>query len=122
MNIRYLMRAVLSALLIVTTTPLHAEMIGTDRMLTQEMRATHLTQVQAFMARDDVRIQLQAQGVDPAMASQRVAALTDSELQRLAQNIQDMPAGGDVLGVILVVLLILVLLELLGAIDIFPRI
>lgn len=123
MNMRSLISVVLSAALIVTTMPLHAEMVGTEQMLVQETRSTHLAQVQTFMARDEVRSQMEAMGVDTAQAAQRIAAMTNGELQTLAQNIQDAPAGADgVLGAVLVILLILILLELLGAINIFGRI
>ncbi len=123
MNMRSLISIVLSAALIVTTMPLHAEMVGTEQMLVQETRNTHLLQVQTFMARDEVRSQMEAMGVDAAQAAQRIAAMTNGELQTLAQNIQDSPAGADgVLGAVLVILLILILLELLGAINIFGRI
>lgn len=123
MTIRSVISVVLSAALLITTMPLHAEMVGTEQMLVQETRNTHLTEVQAFMARDEVRSQMETMGVDTAQAAQRVAAMTNGELRHLAQTIQDAPAGADgVLGAVLVILLILVLLELLGAINIFARI
>ncbi len=113
MNMRSLMSVALSAALIVTTMPLHAEMVGTEQMLVQETRNTHLAQVQTFMARDEVRSQMEAVGVDTVQASERVAAMTNGELRQLAQNIQDAPAGAGVLGTVLIVLLILLLLGLL---------
>ena len=49
--------------------------------------------------------------------------MTDSELQRLAGRIDQLPAGGtgviEVVGIVAVVLLIL---ELLGVTDVFTRI
>ncbi len=122
MNIRPLLCGALSAVLIITTTPASAGMIGSDQILVQEAQATQRAQVQAFIARDDVRKQMELLGVNPALATERVASLTDSELQQLSQNIGNMPAGGSAVGLVLVVLLILILLELLGAINIFPTI
>ncbi|MFZ5697629.1 MAG: PA2779 family protein [Pseudomonadota bacterium] len=123
MNMRSLISVVLSAALIVTATPLRAEMAGTGQILTQETRAAHLAQVQTFLARDEVRSQMEAMGVNTAQATERVAAMTNGELQQMAQHIQDAPAGADgVLGAILLILVILVILELLGAINIFAKI
>ena len=122
MNIQTLMSSVLSAALIVTSIPLRAEMIGTGQVLTQNARDAHVAQLQAFINRDEVRDQMEALGVDSTLASERVAALTDSELQQLSSDIENLPAGGDGLGIVLVVLLILILLEIVGAINIFPKI
>ena len=122
MNIQTLISSVLSAALIVTSIPLRAEMIGTGQVLTQNARDAHVAQLQAFINRDEVRDQMEALGVDSTLASERVAALTDSELQQLSSDIENLPAGGDGLGIVLVVLLILILLEIVGAINIFPKI
>ena len=47
----------------------------------------------ALLARDDVRAQMMALGVDPAEATTRVDALTDEELVLLAGRLEDLPAG-----------------------------
>jgi hypothetical protein len=47
----------------------------------------------ALLARDDVRAQMMALGVDPAEAILRVDALTDEELVLLAGRLEDLPAG-----------------------------
>ena len=64
---------------------------------------------------------MQALGVDPAAVDARVARLTDSELQSLADRMQQMPAGGDALAIIGIVFLVLLILELVGVIDIFKK-
>lgn len=122
MNMRSVLSLVLSATLLVSTMPASAAMVSTDTLLAQEARTTQLEQVQGFMARDDVRSQMEALGVDATLAAERVSALTDTELQQLSQNIQDMPAGSSAVELVLVVFLILLLLELVGAINIFSRI
>ncbi|MFZ5697630.1 MAG: PA2779 family protein [Pseudomonadota bacterium] len=91
MRIRSLMSVFLSAALILTTMPLHAEIAGTGQILAQETRNTQLIQVQDFMVREDMRGQMEALGVDSAQAIERVAAMTNSELQQLAENIPDAP-------------------------------
>jgi hypothetical protein len=44
--------------------------------------------------RADVVAQLQAAGVDPLAARERVKSMSDQEVQALAQDIQAAPAGG----------------------------
>ena len=83
----------------------HAGMIGTDQIVapaTQAERATILN----FVTRSDVSAQLQALGLDPASAKDRVAAMTDHEVQTLAARIDSLPAGGDTVGVLLLILIL----------------
>jgi Family of unknown function (DUF6627) len=85
-------------------------------------RAHDLEIVNSTLAREQVRSQMAAMGVDPAAVDARVARLTDSELQSLAGRMQQLPAGGDALAVIGVVFLVILILELVGVIDIFKKI
>ncbi len=71
-------------------------------------------------ARDDVRAMLMARGVDPAVVQERLAGLTADEVQRLNTQMDQMPAGGEVLGVLLTVFIILLITDLLGWTDVFP--
>jgi hypothetical protein len=78
-------------------------------------------QVTRFLGRAEVRAQMQALGVDPDTARARVAALSDDEIASLADQLDQLPAGGsDVLTAVVVVFLILVILDLLGVTNIFP--
>jgi hypothetical protein len=78
-------------------------------------------QVASFLERSEVRDRMQALGVDPDAARTRVAALSDDEVASLADQLDQLPAGGsDVLTAVVVVFLILVILDLLGVTNIFP--
>ena len=99
----------------------NAAMIGTLQAIESGNRAQDLATINASLARDDVRQQFAALGVDPAQVESRLAALTDSELSRLAGQMSDMPAGGDALAVIGIVFIVLLILELTGVIDIFKK-
>lgn len=72
------------------------------------------------LERSDVRARLQAYGVDPAQARERVAALSDEEAARLAAQIDELPAGGDVLGAAVLVFLVLLFTDVMGYTKIFP--
>lgn len=111
----------LTAALLLTGMSAQAGMIGTEAIVSAQTRDSSLTTVNSFMARADVQQQLQAWGVEPVMAAERVAQLSDEELQTLAQNIEAEPAGG-VLVVLGIVFLVLLVLELVGVTNIFNRI
>lgn len=97
-----------------------AELIGTETLLEHQERRQHLKRVDGFLARDDVRRQLESLGVDPADARLRVAGLSDAELAQLAQHMDEQPVGG-VLAVLGVVLVVLIVLDMLGVTNVFTR-
>lgn len=100
--------------------PVQAAMVGTPQAIQAEQTRVERADLLAALEREDVRTQLEAMGVDSAMAAERVAAMTDAEIAELNQRIGELPAGGDALGVILLILLIFVITDVIGATDIFP--
>jgi uncharacterized membrane protein (Fun14 family) len=96
--------------------------ISTQQYLTAVDREATRARIDAVLAREEVRDQLERYGVDPAMTDARIAALTDQELEQLATDLENMPAGGSVLAVVGVVFIVLLILELTGVIDIFNKI
>ena len=96
--------------------PAQAGIVSSEALVagTQQERLAGLLQ------RSDVRARLQAYGVDPLQAMERVAALSDEEAARLAAQIDELPAGGDALGVALVVFLVLLFTDIMGYTKIFP--
>ena len=77
--------------------------------------------VEATIARADVQDKLAELGVDATAIEGRLAALSDQEVAKLAEQIESAPAGGDALAVIGIVFVVLVILELVGVIDIFKK-
>jgi len=123
MRNRFFVYALCLALLNLATPQVsQAALIGTMQAVEASTnRAQDLDIVNSTLAREQVRSQMQAMGVDPAAVDARVARLTDSELNSLAERMQQLPAGGDALAVIGIVFVILVILELVGVIDIFKK-
>jgi hypothetical protein len=70
-----------------------AGMIGTDQVVASTAQQDR-DAVVGFLTRSDVQRQMQALGMDPSNARERVAAMTDQEVQSLAGRIQSLPAGG----------------------------
>ena len=82
-----------------------AGMIGTEQVASAASQADRNTVLQ-FLGRSEVTGQLQSLGVDPATVKDRVAAMTDQEVQQIAGKIDSMPAGASDAGVLLFVLLV----------------
>ena len=72
------------------------------------------------LQRSDLKQQLADMGVDTAVLESRINMMTDDEIARLHQQIDTLPAGGDLLGVILVIFIVFVITDVIGATDIFP--
>lgn len=98
-----------------------AVVIDTQTVISQKNKTTQV-KLQNILAREDVREQLITYGVDPTDADQRVAALTDYELNQLQQHINDLPAGSSALAVLGAVFLVLIVLELIGVTNVFSKI
>ena len=109
------------AAMLVTSMPAAAGIVGTEHMVAQETRSLTLDRIDVILAGETVASQLAAWGVAPEMVRERMAAMSDVELQQLAANMETDPAGG-VLVVIGVVFVVLVILELVGVTNIFRRV
>jgi hypothetical protein len=99
-----------------------AGLVGTLQAVESGTRNLDLARVNAALEREQVRNQMVALGVDPAVVEARVARLTDSELRSLAERMDQMPAGGDALAVVGIIFVILIILELVGVTDIFKKV
>jgi hypothetical protein len=98
--------------------PTQAQMIPTERAVSV---SDQREQIQQLLARADVVQQLEALGVDPGVAKDRVAALSDSQIEQLAAGIDGLPAGGiNVLAAVLIVALVLLITDLLGVTTVYP--
>jgi len=96
--------------------PATAGIVTTDQVAAS---AEH-DRVKSFLDRADVRARLVALGVDANAARARADALTDEEAKGLAARLDELPAGGDVIGVLFTVFIILLVTDLLGLTKVFP--
>jgi len=97
-----------------------AALVRTEVITAAAQAQQNREQLNTMLTRQEVRDALLARGVDPADIQARIAALTDEEIQQLAANVDEMPAGGSALGVVALVFLVLVLLDVTCLTDIFP--
>jgi hypothetical protein len=94
----------------------NAGVVTTDELTTSAEKE----RVKSFLDRAEVRAQLQNMGVDADSARARVDALTDSEANELAARMDELAAGGNVLGILLTVFIILLITDILGLTRVFP--
>jgi len=117
----------LITLMVLLTVPCQsvlAAMIETEATLDisakgQEARNT----IKTTLAREDAQAVLKAQGIDPLEASARVDSLTDAEAVRIADQIENLPAGGNFfIGLLIavgVIVVILAITDAMGYTDVF---
>lgn len=112
----------LSFLFTSLTLPANAAVLSTGDYLAHGARQADMETVASALARDDVRSYLVRMGVDPEDALARVAQLPDEDVARIANQMEDLPAGGSVLALIGAVFVVLLILELTGVINIFGKV
>jgi hypothetical protein len=97
-----------------------ASMVSTEEALASPASALQRERVATFLARDDVRQALQSHGVTGDAATARVQAMTDAEVAQLAGQMDQLPAGGDILGIMFTIFIILLITDILGLTKVFP--
>ena len=87
-------------------------MISTTQVVEQMNRRETEQKVQEFLSRSEVRSEFTKRGVSPDEISARIASLTDQELNRLSQQMDEARYGGDVIGILVIVVLVLLVIYL----------
>lgn len=112
---------ILSVLLaIMPLLPVQAAIIGNDQIVNQGLSNQTRDGLQRLFEQETAQKQMQEWGVNPDQIKSRIARLTDTELARINQQVNDVQAGGDVLGILLIIFLVFVITDIFGATDIFP--
>ena len=96
------------ALMVLPCQAAQAGIIDTGQAMSPAGAQAERLAVSSYLSRAQTVSEMQALGVDPQAAQDRVAALTDAEVGTIAGKIDDQPAGGLVV-LLLVVILILVI-------------
>ena len=115
------------ALVLVATLPMgfvQAGLVPTDQVMAETFGASEeRARVEAFLAREDVREQFAALGVDSAEAAERIAALSDDEVAKIAGQLDQLPAGEGFLATAAItagiILLILIITDIAGITNVF---
>lgn len=100
-----------------------AALVGAEEVIAAEQAASDRDRVLAAFEREEVRAQLIAFGVDPDEARDRVAALDDAGIAQMAGQLDSLPAGagvGGVVGALVFIFIVLLVTDILGYTDVFP--
>ncbi|MBA4174995.1 MAG: hypothetical protein C0505_00305 [Leptothrix sp. (in: Bacteria)] len=98
-------------------------LIGTEQVAASLAPATNpgsREQLLATLDRADLAAALEARGVAVAEVRARVDALSDAEAAQLLTQIDQAPAGADIVGTLFTVFLILLVTDILGLTKVFP--
>jgi hypothetical protein len=98
--------------------PAYSGIVTTEQLMQEQLESLDKDTLVSLMDREEVRQQLIDRGVDPDYAKQRIAALSDEQINEIKANIDDLPAGG-VIGILIAVLLVLIILDIVGVTNIF---
>lgn len=100
-----------------------AAIIETETVLDMSRGQEARAYLNRIIAREDIQDLFVSQGVDPLEAKARIDSLSDAEVVRLYDQIEQLPAGGSdfgvVLGTIAVIFIVLIVTDILGYTDVF---
>jgi len=129
-TLRAYLSTLLIAALVITSLPVAAaptapqsiDLVSTQSVLSADRAGADRERINEVLARADVQDQLLKQGVDLDEVDARVAALSDSEVKQMADQLEMMPAGagGGVIGALFAVFIILLITYILGLTDVYP--
>lgn len=100
--------------------PAQAALIGADAVAAAQSRQDAEQKISAALARADVGNTLEQLGVSKDEVRDRVAALSDEEVNALSDRIDRLPAGGDFFATVGLIFIILLITDLLGLTKVFP--
>ena len=100
-----------------------AAMIGTESIINVDRNQSPRDYLNDLLAREDIQAALVSQGIDPQEAQARIDGLSDAEVNDIVNKLDQLPAGGflgTLLIVVALVFIILLFTDIAGYTDIFP--
>ena len=117
---RYVAMLLSVALMSLSFTNSQAALVGNDLVINHVQQSYAKAELLQTINREQVKQQLLSMGVNPGDIERRVNLMTQEEIAQLNRQIEELPAGGDLLGVILIIFIVFVITDVIGATDIFP--
>lgn len=113
--------AVLAAfhLLVMAQVPGAQAMVSTSEVIAQQQLQVDRQQLLQMLDDQGVKDKLASLGVAPDQVEQRINSLTAAELAQFNQQLEQAPAGGSVVGIIVLFLVIFIITDMLCATDIY---
>ena len=100
-----------------------AAMIGTESIINVDRNQNPRDYLNDLLAREDIQAALVSQGIDPQEAQARIDGLSDAEVNDIVNKLDQLPAGGflgTLLIVVALVFIVLLFTDIAGYTDIFP--
>lgn len=97
-----------------------AAIITNNQVIHQAQQAIDKDALLQSINQADVQEQLANMGVATADIESRINQMTQEEIAQINQQMNELPAGGDVLGIIVLIFIIFIITDVIGATDIFP--
>lgn len=114
---------ILILLLAIPYQSVFAAMIGTETAIDMARGQEARDYLNRMMIREDVQTAFTSYGINPLEAKARLDTLSDAEIMRIYNQIEQLPAGGSDLGTALiavgVIFIVLFITDLLGYTDVF---
>ena len=120
-SLNRILTLVLSLLLL--TAPVgqaNAAIIDNSQVINQVQQTIEKDDLLQAINRVDVQQQLLSMGVAAGDLENRINQMTAEEVAQLNQQINALPAGGDILGIIVLIFIVFIITDVIGATDIFP--
>ncbi|AEP28545.1 PA2779 family protein [Brumicola nitratireducens] len=116
---KFLKASIASLIFVFSMGQATAGVFSSDQVIANQQHQYNKQQVLSFVDNAEVQSKLIELGVSPAEAKQRIANMTNQELDALNNEINEMPAGG-IVGTIVTVLVVVAILDLMGITDVYP--
>ena len=101
----------------------NAQMVATNTVIVVQQEKANRERVAAFLGREDVQQVMIQNGVDVAEAQKRVDSLSNAEVSKIANSMEQLPAGGDAVGAVVgaavFIFVVLLITDLLGLTHVF---
>ncbi len=97
----------------------HAGVIPAEQVINQQQHQYNKQQILAMVETTEVQQKLVSLGVSPEDAKSRIANMTNDELAQFNEQMENLPAGGGIVGTIITVLVVIAVLDVLGVTDVY---
>jgi len=117
---RFLVLFLSFSLLLLPLTQAQAAIVTNGQLMYDMQQLNDKELILQSINRADVQQQLSDMGVSTAELEERINQMTGQEIAQLNQQLNELPAGSGVLGIIVLVFIVFVITDVIGATNIFP--
>jgi predicted XRE-type DNA-binding protein len=104
----------------ISSASLQAAMVDTSKVYQENLNSLTIAQIKNKIEQTEVKQKLIQLGVDPEVVQSRIDNLSEEELSKLNQSIEELPAGAGAVGTLVLIFLVFVITDMIGATDVFP--